>query len=230
MIIYEKVKREATDSDTILDVGTKNGNRLSGAPGDLYGVDLDVKPEAEDVEFINSDGTRLPFPNETFDYIISNMVFEHVPADVKRSLVSEMSRTLKTDGEVYVSFPNRFFPSEGHGLPLFTKYLPRSVLVPLSERVLDRHEYYREFIHNITPISARRILADHFDEVSYSTVSIASEVGDSVGRWSDYYGMFETLNRVDSSLPVSYFYELTLPYTSYRCSSPSALSCSNHNV
>lgn len=224
MIIYEKVKHEATDLDTILDVGTKSGEHLSGTPGDLYGIDLNVKPDAEDVEFLNCDGTRLPFPDDTFDYVISNMVFEHVPADVKRSLVSEMSRVLNPTGEVYVSFPNRFFPSEGHSLPLYTKFLPRRVLVPLSEWLLDRDEYYREFIHNITPISARKIFSDHFDNVSFSTVSIAAEVGDSVDPWSEYQKMFDRLDRVNSSLPVSYLYELTLPYASYCCSSPSVPS------
>lgn len=55
----------------------------------------------------------LPYPDNTFDTIISNEVLEHVTDD--RRSMQEMIRVLKPAGRVIIFTPNRWYPVETHG-------------------------------------------------------------------------------------------------------------------
>jgi SAM-dependent methyltransferase len=82
----------------------------------------------------NAAGEHLPYPNASFDLILSHEVLEHVQDD--RLAVREMVRVLRTGGMLVVFVPNRGYPFETHGvywrgryhfgnIPL-VNYLPRS--------------------------------------------------------------------------------------------------------
>ena len=49
------------------------------------------------------DATRLPFANDSFDYVICSEVLEHIPDD--RKAVAEMTRVLKPEGTLVISVP-----------------------------------------------------------------------------------------------------------------------------
>jgi SAM-dependent methyltransferase len=51
------------------------------------------------------DGTTLPFPNDSFDAIISFQVIEHVDDDV--TFLDEIKRVLRVKGRAYLTTPNR---------------------------------------------------------------------------------------------------------------------------
>lgn len=79
-------------------------------------------------------GESLPFPDQSFDLILSHEVLEHVRDD--RIAVSEMARTLRPGGRMVIFVPNRGYPFETHGIywggryrfgniPL-VNYLPRA--------------------------------------------------------------------------------------------------------
>ena len=51
------------------------------------------------------DGHHLPFPDETFDALVSMQVIEHVSDDVR--FVQEAFRVLKNDGAFWLTTPNR---------------------------------------------------------------------------------------------------------------------------
>ena len=55
---------------------------------------------------VNGDGTRLPFPDDTFDRIICSEVMEHIPDD--RAAAAELARVLKPGGILAVTVPTWF--------------------------------------------------------------------------------------------------------------------------
>jgi SAM-dependent methyltransferase len=88
-------------------------------------------------------GEGTPFPEETFDLILSHEVLEHVQDD--RLAVEEMVRTLKPLGRIVLFAPNRGYPFETHGIywrevyrfgniPL-VNYLPRRLRDRLAPHV-----------------------------------------------------------------------------------------------
>jgi SAM-dependent methyltransferase len=65
----------------------------------------------------------VPFPNGTFDLIISNQVLEHV-SDLP-VVVAELDRLLADGGWMYHHFPSREVIREGHiGIPLAHRFPP----------------------------------------------------------------------------------------------------------
>ena len=76
---------------------------------------------------IISPNSRLPFGDQYFDFIISNMVFEHV-FNIELAM-SEIYRVLKNDGVVYLRFPSYEVMREGHtGIPFTHKIKNKKIL------------------------------------------------------------------------------------------------------
>jgi SAM-dependent methyltransferase len=64
---------------------------------------------------------RIPFPDDSFDLVISNQVFEHVP-DLD-GVLDEVRRVLKPGGILLFLFPDRSVWREGHcGVPLMHRF------------------------------------------------------------------------------------------------------------
>jgi ubiquinone/menaquinone biosynthesis C-methylase UbiE len=73
-------------------------------------VGLDVQPEmlkkagayakkaGVKVEFVESDGTRIPLPSESFDLVFLNLVYHEIPD--KKTVLAEFRRILKSGGKV----------------------------------------------------------------------------------------------------------------------------------
>lgn len=59
-------------------------------------------------------GEHLPFPDHSFDLILSHEVLEHVQDD--RSAIQEMVRALRPGGRLMLFCPNRGYPFETHGI------------------------------------------------------------------------------------------------------------------
>lgn len=90
----------------VLDLGCGKGDSVDGfrrhAPNvDWVGVDVADTQEARsrrrsDATFVTYDGTRVPFPDGTFDLVYSSQVLEHV-AD-PRGHLREIARVLRAGG------------------------------------------------------------------------------------------------------------------------------------
>lgn len=65
-------------------------------------------------------GEQLPFADNSFDFILSNEVIEHVVDDAQ--CMSEMVRTLRVGGRLLLFCPNRWYPVEQHGIYWRGKY------------------------------------------------------------------------------------------------------------
>ncbi len=59
-------------------------------------------------------GEHLPYPDNSFDLILSNEVIEHVQDD--GAAAAEMVRTLRPGGRIVLFAPNRWYPVETHGV------------------------------------------------------------------------------------------------------------------
>lgn len=127
--------------------------------GLVVGLEYDFPraQEAQDASphIVNAAGEGLPFPDDSFDLILSHEVLEHVQDD--RRAVLEMVRALRPGGRLALFVPNRGYPFETHGIywrgryhfgniPL-VNYLPRRLRDRLAPhvRVYTRRDLERLF-------------------------------------------------------------------------------------
>lgn len=115
--------------------------RLAPHTGRVIGLDIEVarvqeaagNPGGTRVLYLGGAGEALPFPDASFDLVLSHEVLEHVQDD--RAAVHEIVRTLRPGGRLVLFCPNRGYPFETHGvywrgsyhfgnIPL-VNYLPR---------------------------------------------------------------------------------------------------------
>jgi SAM-dependent methyltransferase len=59
-------------------------------------------------------GEAIPFAPDTFDFLLSNEVIEHVQDDALA--LKEMVRVVKPGGRIIIFCPNRWYPVEQHGI------------------------------------------------------------------------------------------------------------------
>jgi SAM-dependent methyltransferase len=71
--------------------------------------DAGEAPAGTHAATVNGDGTRLPFPDDTFDHIICSEVMEHIPDDA--AAARELARVLKPGGTLGVTVPT-WFPEQ----------------------------------------------------------------------------------------------------------------------
>lgn len=188
----ERVSREASDnyvfqrsrlayveasrmvSGRVLEIGTGTG----------YGAEI-VAPSAErfttidktrseelgmlpaNVEFVEAKVPPLPFADNTFDYVVSFQVIEHIPND--RAFVAEVLRVLRHGGKFIVSTPNRPMSLTRNPWHVreYTAEQFASLLSSFSsierrgvegnERVWEYYEKNRESVHRIMRFDVLRM-------------------------------------------------------------------------
>jgi SAM-dependent methyltransferase len=160
---------------SLLDIGTGSGEIAAYLSGFSHVTSIDLEDRrtvTEDFKFQLVRGEELPFPDRSFDIIISNHVIEHVLNPEKH--ISEMARILRQDGCLYLATPNRLWPWEVHyRLPLL-HYLPQRFF----HWLLRASGHYRENVYLLTLGQLRGMLAPHF------TIDICS---DRVCRSPEHY-------------------------------------------
>ena len=104
--------------ETVLDIGSGGGldtlvaARMVGAGGKVVGLDLSPEmvtrayehlkqTDLTNVAFQEFSGEDLPFPDGSFDLVISNGVFNLIPA--KGRMLKEACRVLKPDGRLLIA-------------------------------------------------------------------------------------------------------------------------------
>jgi SAM-dependent methyltransferase len=97
---------------------------LSAFGGQVFGLEYDFERAAEAAarspRILNAAGENLPFPDSSFDLILSHEVLEHVADD--RQAAAEMARVLRPGGRAVVFVPSRGYPFETHGIYWRGKY------------------------------------------------------------------------------------------------------------
>lgn len=127
----------------ILDLGSGRGDFLIYLTKNNYDVvgleknDSYIKISKEksqkekiNINLIQGEAEKLPFEDNSFDFINCNEVTEHVKDPAK--LLEECYRVLKRDGQMYISFHNRFGIYDYHYHLWFINWLPRE----LADRII----------------------------------------------------------------------------------------------
>jgi SAM-dependent methyltransferase len=128
--------------------------------GRIYGLEYDFERALEagsrSTGILNAAGESLPFPDQSFDLILSHEVIEHVRDDLLA--VREMIRALRPGGRAVIFCPNRGYPFETHGVYWRGKYHFGNI--PLVN-YLPRH--WRDQIAPHVRVYSRRDLARLFE-------------------------------------------------------------------
>jgi SAM-dependent methyltransferase len=76
---------------------------VAGMFAAIADVERDTLPTTSGGSCVNGDGTRLPFPDASFDRIIAAEVLEHIPDDTVA--MAELARVLRPGGTIAVTVP-----------------------------------------------------------------------------------------------------------------------------
>ncbi len=77
--------------------------QITGLDGDLKVLDIArEKSCGADIQWDKGLASSLPYPDSTFDRVVTSLVIHHLNTDDKRLAFKEIHRVLKPDGELYV--------------------------------------------------------------------------------------------------------------------------------
>ena len=125
-IIAHLCRDELADSVRIADLGAGTGiikttlEVLSSKH--IIGFDIDDSFIADAERMVVGDVTCLPVPDSSFDFLVLNHLYEHVPDQA--ALFREAFRVLVPGGKAYVSAGNRLAVIEPHYRLPFLSWLP----------------------------------------------------------------------------------------------------------
>lgn len=165
---------------SVLDVSCSTGimcRALSDHFAKVVGIDIDAEAVSHarsqfssgKLEFHTMDALNTSFPEGSFDVVICNQMYEHVPDG--RQLLREIYRVLVPGGVCYFGATNRLKIIETHyGRLPFLSYLPKP-LAHLYLRLLRRGKYYYENLY--TCGSLERLCSD-FERIDYTLKVVAN--------------------------------------------------------
>ena len=149
---------------TVLDVGVTSDRRedcnffekLYPYPHQITAVGMEdaafLEEEYPGLKYVRSDGLTLPFPDKSFDLVVSFAVIEHVGSRTQqKAFVAELCRVGKT---CCITTPNRWYPVEFHTAVPLIHWLPPSWFRALL-KLLGQHFFAKE--ENLNLLSEKEI-------------------------------------------------------------------------
>ena len=134
----------------------------------MIGVDIDPVVSSNpsiDVGVVIDSTSRLPFPNETFDLVVSDSTFEHV-LDAAR-IAGELDRVIKVGGWICARTPNR----NGY-VALMNRIVPAGIarrLISFAQPDRKVEDIFPAY-YRMNTLRRMRMLfpADHYDHMSFA--------------------------------------------------------------
>src|SRR3954447_5548050 len=176
-VLLHAMGRDDLGGLVALDVGCSAGfiaHELALRGAETHGVDIDEPGLAKaserfggQVSFRLADGEHLPFPDNAFDVVVFNHIYEHVVHP--HAVVRELHRVLRPGGVLYLGLGNRLGIIEPHYRLPFLSWLPDALAdryVGLFGRADDYHERF------LTRSGLRGLFAD-FDVWDYTLPVLA---------------------------------------------------------
>jgi 2-polyprenyl-3-methyl-5-hydroxy-6-metoxy-1,4-benzoquinol methylase len=137
----------------LLDVGCSTGyvtDELARRGAEVVGIDIDEPGLARAKQVVGDraaliacSADAVPLPSASFDVIVFNHVYEHVPDP--DAVMDEIRRLLKPNGVVYLAFGNKLGIIEPHYRLPFLSWLPKGVAHKYVRRAGKADEYYETF-------------------------------------------------------------------------------------
>ena len=128
----------------------------------------------------NYDGKKIKFKSNSFDYIYSQQVIEHVTCKLLDNFISEEKRILKTNGLALHQIPHRLGPFEGHTKKWLIHWLPKKIYyfylkddkknLHLVQNELflrwpwELNLYFKKYFNNVNNLVKLRLRYDVFSE------------------------------------------------------------------
>jgi ubiquinone/menaquinone biosynthesis C-methylase UbiE len=131
----------------ILDIGCGNGRNMKNLNYDFYGVDncsnfIELAKKVSPNVFL-CEMTKLPFPDNYFDFIISIASFHHLSNNERRmECLKEMKRVLKPKGQILLSI---WSINQSHNKKLNNKFEYGNNMVPFKDNkgnIIGNRYYY----------------------------------------------------------------------------------------
>jgi len=142
-------------------------------------------------ELVNGSALQLPFSNHSFNLIIIQDVIEHLTNTA--DLYSEVKRILKTNGNIYLSTPNKFsvfnFLSDPHfGLPVLS-LLKRQSIKKYFLKQFRKDDYNRTDIAQLFSLNELiNLFKKDFEIKLYTKFSVQELFNGNKGIvWSDFH-------------------------------------------
>lgn len=191
-------KKQGDNTIIALDIGCSHGAMTAGIANHrcvakVVGIEIEKEAvelanglkeagyykAADNLEFTIGKAEKLPFRDESFDYIFCHTVIEHVN-DVEKC-IAEMKRCLKNTGEILISAPNYRWFMEPH---LKVPMIPGTGkgIVKLTARCLNKNYRFIDTLQFVTPGKIESILRQH--QLSYENLSLKK-----------YYSILVRMNR-----------------------------------
>jgi len=105
---FRAIRKYTKSVRNILDLGCGGGVRYLAQKGDAVGIDLSYSSlkKVSDVYKlgVQADALKMPFPDDTFDLLISSYNFEHYLPNKKSNLLAQAYRVLKPGGYMILLF------------------------------------------------------------------------------------------------------------------------------
>ncbi|MEO0464540.1 MAG: class I SAM-dependent methyltransferase [Pseudomonadota bacterium] len=146
--MFERFMKAAgvSESDTVLDIGVTSERTYASSnyfekwfphKANVTAAGLDdarfLEQEYPGMRFVEADGRDLPFEDNSFDFVHSSAVIEHVGSfEQQVKFVSECTRVARKG--VFVTTPNRWFPVEFHTVAPLVHWLPPSMFRAIMRR------------------------------------------------------------------------------------------------
>ena len=112
-----------------------------------------LEEEYPGLKYVRSDGLHLPFPDKSFDLVVTFAVIEHVGSRAQqKAFVRELCRVGKT---CCITTPNRWYPIEFHTAVPLLHWLPPSWFRAVL-RLLGKHFFAKE--ENLNLLSEKDVL------------------------------------------------------------------------
>jgi SAM-dependent methyltransferase len=174
--------------DKMLEVGCGSGfianyfSNIGFCKQGTYAIDvIDERKITDGFKFKLVEDTKLPFSDNTFDFIISNHVIEHVgPREKQISHLKEINRCLQPGGIFYFAVPNRWRIIEPHYRLPFLSWLPKSLATPYIKLIRDVSYY------DCLPLSQREAIEllnqSNFEYIN-ATLDAIYITGKIEGNW-----------------------------------------------
>jgi len=164
----------------LLDMSCSTGfmaNYMSKHAKSVVGIDIDENAikfaqehnSRDNLDFVVMDALHSTFAEGSFDIVICNQMYEHVPS--AELLMKEIYRVLKPGGVCFFGATNRLKVIETHyGKIPFLSYLPKT-LAHLYLRLLKKGTFYYENLYSYWGLKR---LTENFHVIDYTIKIIES--------------------------------------------------------